>query len=115
VSHFSKIDKSRKNIIKCVRPPQRIKFNIKIVYNMGGNTGNIRTPRLSASSGTRNIFSMISNNDSGAGCGSSRRIYKYWKCYLGDEADFFKRFYGLEPGQFIERNQYALNAFASRY
>lgn len=80
---------------------------------MGGNTGNIRTPRLSASSGTRNYLSMISNNDAGAGCGSNRRIYKYWKCYQGNEYDFFRRVYGIEPGQFVQRYEYALNAFSS--
>ena len=41
------------------------------------NAGTLRTLRLSATSGTRDIASMIASSDGGAG--SPRRIYKFLK------------------------------------
>jgi hypothetical protein len=53
---------------------------------MGGGTGNLRTSRLSATSGSRTFASMIANGLSGAG--SYRRVYKYY-ANLGQLAQFY--------------------------
>ncbi len=45
---------------------------------MGGNTGNLRTLRISATGGTRTLYSMLSDASS-AGGGSFQRQYKYVK------------------------------------
>jgi len=45
---------------------------------MGGNTGNLRTLRISATGGTRTLYSMIADSAS-AGAGSFQRQYKYVK------------------------------------
>ena len=45
---------------------------------MGGNTGNIRTYRISASNGYRTLGSILANGSSGAGAGSTRRVYAWY-------------------------------------
>jgi hypothetical protein len=71
------------------------------------STGNIRTPRLSASGG-RTIMSMIANTDSGAG--SVRRIYSYYASQNQTTAGFYKNVFGIYRGQFKNR----FNQFISR-
>jgi hypothetical protein len=44
---------------------------------MGGNTGNLRTMRISATGGTRTLASMIANGAT-SGAGSYRRLYGYY-------------------------------------
>lgn len=77
---------------------------------MGGNTGNIRTPRLSASSGSRTYFSMIANtNSSMSYCGGNKRLFCNWKSALNNNiADFYYEQFGLTQGQFASRNNYMM-------
>jgi hypothetical protein len=45
---------------------------------MGGNTGNFHTQRISATGGTRTIYSLIADGTS-AGGGGFRRTYAWYK------------------------------------
>lgn len=45
---------------------------------MGGNTGNLRTLRISASNGYRTLGSILADGSNGAGAGGTRRIYAYY-------------------------------------
>ena len=45
---------------------------------MGGNTGNFNTQRISATGGTRTIYSLIADGAS-AGGGGFRRTYTWYK------------------------------------
>jgi hypothetical protein len=45
---------------------------------MGGNTGNFNTHRISATGGTRTIFSLIADGAS-AGGGGFRRTFAWYK------------------------------------
>ena len=63
---------------------------------MGGNTGNIRTPRLSATGGSRTYASMIANTNSAVTfCGGTKRIL----CFYNGVNDFYTRGLGLKYGQ----------------
>ena len=71
---------------------------------MGGNTGNIRTPRLSATGGSRTYLSMIANSNSAVTyCGGTKRI----TCNYNGITDFYTRGLGLKYGQY-ERYNYLL-------
>ena len=64
------------------------------------STGNIRTPRLSATGG-RTFMSMIANTDSSAG--SVRRIYSYYASQNQTTAGFYRSVFGIYRGQFKNR------------
>jgi len=71
---------------------------------MGGNTGNIRSSRLSATSGNRTYLSMIANTNSAMGyCGGFKRIV----CSYNGISDFYGSL-GLKYGQY-ERYNYLLS------
>ena len=72
---------------------------------MGGNTGNIRTQRLSASSGTRTFTSMIADAAS-AGAGSCRRTLAWYirNGYVNPNAEIFD----IRYGQFRNRTEWFL-------
>jgi hypothetical protein len=73
---------------------------------MGGNTGNIRTYRISASNGYRTLGSILANGSSGAGAGSTRRVYA-WYARNGTNIGngFYKDALGINFGQFRNRAQ----------
>lgn len=77
---------------------------------MGGNTGNIRTPRLSATGGSRTYMSMIANSNSAiATCGGNKRIYGYWRCFMNNSMnDFYLNQLGLRYGEFASRYNYMM-------
>ena len=68
---------------------------------MGGNTGNIRTNRISATGGTRTLGSLVADGAS-AGAGSVRRVYADY-LRRGTVQGFYIGVFGLKYGQF--RNQ----------
>jgi hypothetical protein len=77
---------------------------------MGGGTGNIRTYRISASNGYRTIGSMLANGSSGAGAGSTRRIYAYYQrngLTVGN--GFYAQVLGVNFGQFRDRAQWFIS------
>jgi hypothetical protein len=73
---------------------------------MGGNTGNIRTYRLSSSNGTRTLGSLLSDASS-AGAGSTRRMYAYYT-RNGSVPGFYNSVFGINYGQFRNRSQWFL-------
>lgn len=75
---------------------------------MGGNTGNIRTPRLSATGGSRTYMSMVANSNSAiTTCGGNKRVYGYWRCFVNSNvADFYDKQFGLKYGEFASRDNY---------
>ena len=74
---------------------------------MGGGTGNIRTYRISASNGYRTLGSILANGSSGAGAGSTRRIYA-WYARNGTSIGngFYNDALGVNFGQFRDRAQF---------
>ena len=74
---------------------------------MGGNTGNLRTNRLSSSNGNRTLGSLIADGAS-AGAGSARRIYAYYT-RVGTVPGFYGSVFGLQYGQFRDRSQLFLS------
>ena len=76
---------------------------------MGGGTGNIRTNRISASNGYRTLGSMLANGGSGAGGGSSRRVYS-WYARQGITVGngFYQDVLGVRFGEFASRSQWFL-------
>jgi len=77
---------------------------------MGGNTGNIRTPRLSSTGGSRTYMSMIANSNSSiATCGSNKRVYGYWRCFVNNNInEFYLKQFGLTYGEFASRPNYSM-------
>ena len=76
---------------------------------MGGGTGNIRTNRISASNGYRTIGSMLANGGSGAGGGSTRRVYAWYaKQGVTVGSGFYREALGLRFGEFAQRAQWFL-------
>jgi hypothetical protein len=77
---------------------------------MGGNTGNIRTSRLSATSGSRTYLSMIANSNSAVTyCGGTKRLVGYWRCNVNNNInDFYARGLGITYGEYARYN-YLLN------
>jgi len=73
---------------------------------MGGNTGNLRTSRISATGGTRTLGSLIADGAS-AGAGSARRIYGHY-ARTGTVPGFYGSVFGIQYGQFRDRSQYFL-------
>ena len=73
---------------------------------MGGNTGNLRTLRISATGGTRTLGSLVADGAS-AGAGSMRRVYAY---YLrnGTTNGFYNGVFGINYGQFGNRVRFFL-------
>ena len=65
---------------------------------MGGNTGNLRTLRISATGGTRTLGSLVADGAS-AGAGSMRRVYAYYT-KNGTVPGFYNGVFGLNYGQF---------------
>jgi len=70
---------------------------------MGGNTGNLRTSRISATGGTRTLGSLIADGAS-AGAGSMRRVYAEY-LRRGTVQGFYGGVFGLKYGQFNSRMQ----------
>lgn len=67
-----------------------------------GGTGNIRTQRnQSGTNGSRTLGSILSS-DSGAGAGSVRRLYGWYKMQNsnGNVNQFYKSVFGINFGQF---------------
>lgn len=72
---------------------------------MGGNTGNIRTSRLSATGSGRTYMTLIaSTNSAMTTCGGNKRVYGYWRCFVNSNMnDFYANTYGLNYGDFASR------------
>lgn len=77
---------------------------------MGGNTGNIRTPRLSATGGSRTYMSMVANSNSAvATCGGNKRVYGYWRCFVNNNInEYYLNALGLKYGEFASRSNYMM-------
>jgi hypothetical protein len=73
---------------------------------MGGNTGNIRTSRISATGGTRTFTSLVADGAS-AGAGSCRRTIA-WYTRNGTVQGAYKSVFDIEYGQFRNRTQWFL-------
>ena len=76
---------------------------------MGGNTGNIRTFRISAVNGYRTIGSILANGANGAGAGSTRRVYAYYANNNSTPTVFYKGVFGINYGEFRNRAQWFLS------
>ncbi len=76
---------------------------------MGGNTGNLRTLRISATGGTRTLGSLVADGAS-AGAGSMRRVYANWM-RNGTSTGFYKGVFGIQYGQFKDRTQLFLGGY----
>lgn len=74
---------------------------------MGGNTGNLRTLRISATGGTRTLGSLVADGAS-AGAGSMRRVYANW-LRSGTVPGFYNGVFGIQYGQFRDRTQLFLS------
>ena len=70
---------------------------------MGGNTGNLRTLRISATGGTRTLGSLVADGAS-AGAGSMRRVYASWM-RRGTVTGFYQGIFDIQYGQFKDRTQ----------
>ena len=70
---------------------------------MGGNTGNLRTYRLSSSNGNRTLGSLVADGAS-AGAGSMRRVYANY-LRRGTVQGFYMGVFGITYGQFRDRSQ----------
>jgi hypothetical protein len=75
---------------------------------MGGNTGKLRTLRLSSTSGSRTLGSLVADGAS-AGAGSMRRVYADYMRRNQTPVGFYSAVFGLNYGEF--RNN--LNMFIS--
>ena len=73
---------------------------------MGGSTGNIRTLRLSATSGIRTFTSLLSDSAS-AGAGSSRRTLAWCKRYETLQGAY-KSIFDIQYGQFRNDTKFFL-------
>ena len=73
---------------------------------MGGNTGNLRTLRISATGGTRTLGSLVADGAS-AGAGSTRRMYAYYT-RNGTVPGFYNSVFGIQYGQFRDRTEWFL-------
>ena len=73
---------------------------------MGGNTGNLRTYRLSSSNGNRTLGSLVADGAS-AGAGSVRRMYAYYT-RNGTVPGFYNNVFGIQFGQFRDRTEWFL-------
>jgi hypothetical protein len=69
---------------------------------MGGNTGNLRTLRISATGGYRTFTSLVADGAS-AGAGSMRRVYGYYT-RNGTVNEFYKKVFDINYGQFKSRS-----------
>ena len=69
---------------------------------MGGNTGNLRTLRVSATGGCRTFTSLLADGAS-AGAGGMRRIYGYYT-RNGTVESFYKSVFDINYGQFKSRS-----------
>jgi len=72
----------------------------------GGTTGNIRTPRLSATSGIRTFTSILSDGAS-AGAGSSRRTLAWYRRRETLPASY-KSIFDIQYGQFRNDTRFFL-------
>ena len=70
---------------------------------MGGNTGNLRTLRISATGGTRTLGSLVADGAS-AGAGSMRRVYADY-LRRGTVQGFYNGVFGIKYGQFSSKMQ----------
>jgi hypothetical protein len=70
---------------------------------MGGNTGNLRTLRISATGGTRTLGSLVADGAS-AGAGSMRRVYADYM-RRGTSTGFYSGVFGLTYGKFGSKMQ----------
>lgn len=77
---------------------------------MGGN-GNIRTHRnQSGTNGSRTLASILSS-DSGAGAGSGRRIYGWYKANGGTQQSFYDEVFKLKYGAFANKSQLVMRYY----
>lgn len=70
---------------------------------MGGNTGNLRTLRISATGGTRTLGSLVADGAS-AGAGSMRRVYADY-LRRGTVQGFYVGVFGIKYGQYKNQMQ----------
>jgi hypothetical protein len=70
-----------------------------------GGTGNLRTMRISATGGTRTIFSLVADGVSGGG-GSTRRVYAYYASKGDTVNTFYYNVFGIQYGQFKNSPQF---------
>lgn len=76
---------------------------------MGGNTGNIRTLRnQSGTVGYRTLGSILAS-DSGAGAGSVRRMYAWYK-HNNPNVTPFTPIFGINKGDFRSRAQWFISS-----
>jgi len=76
---------------------------------MGGSTGNIRTLRnQSGTVGYRTLGSILAS-DSGAGAGSMRRMYGWYKKNDPNLAAFYGNVFGIQYGQYRSNAQFFLS------
>ena len=68
---------------------------------MGGNTGNLRTLRISSTGGTRTLGSLVADGAS-AGAGSMRRVYAYYT-RIGTVPNFYNGVFGITYGKFANK------------
>jgi len=81
---------------------------------MGGSTGNIRTLRnQSGTVGYRTLGSILAS-DGGAGAGSVRRMYAWYKQNRPGENPYTGIF-GINRGQFQARSQWFIGAVYPGY
>ena len=74
---------------------------------MGGNTGNIRTLRnQSGTNGSRSLGSILAS-DSGAGAGSIRRLYAWYRKNKPD-LNPFTQIFGINRGYLKTREQWLM-------
>ena len=74
---------------------------------MGGNTGNIRTLRnQSGSNGSRSLGSILAS-DSGAGAGSIRRLYGWYRKNKPG-LNPFTQIFGINRSQIKTRGQWSM-------
>jgi hypothetical protein len=76
---------------------------------MGGNTGNIRTSKISSSNGYKTLGSIIADGNNG-GAGSTKRVYEYYaRIYRNNPTIFYENVLGLTYGS--QRGQYWLSNY----
>jgi hypothetical protein len=64
-----------------------------------GIQGSLRTLRLSGTSGSRSLYSLVANSSSSGG-GSTMRIYKYYMSIGETTTAFYNNVLGLQFGAF---------------
>ena len=71
---------------------------------MGGSTA-LRTLRLSSTSGSRTLFSMIATVDGANSAGSSKRLYTFYRNQNKTIDQFYNEVYGLSYGEYKNQSK----------